>query len=82
MIEFSRAAARALRRMPTQVALRIRAAIDRLEAEPGNPGLDVRPIEGQDGMFRMRVGEWRALYRRDGLVLRIENIAPRGGAYR
>ena len=31
--------------------------------------------------FRLRVGDWRVLFRRDGTVIAVTKVAPRGSAY-
>jgi mRNA interferase RelE/StbE len=44
---------------------------------------DVRRLKGTDG-YRLRVGEWRVLFRRDAQVhlVTVGDIRPRGSAYR
>jgi mRNA interferase RelE/StbE len=81
-IVISRAAGRALRRLPQNVARRIRRAIDRLSVSPRPPGC--KKLVGYDNLYRIRVGEWRISYavEDDELVVLIVEIAPRGGAYR
>ncbi|XBQ15064.1 MAG: type II toxin-antitoxin system RelE/ParE family toxin [Oceanicaulis sp.] len=37
-------------------------------------------MKGREGVFRLRVGDWRVLYR-DGVVIAVIRIAPRGSAY-
>jgi mRNA interferase RelE/StbE len=42
--------------------------------------LDVRPLVGRSG-FRLRVGDWRAIYRVEGDAIEVVVIAPRGDVY-
>ncbi|HWH08104.1 MAG TPA: type II toxin-antitoxin system RelE/ParE family toxin [Candidatus Thermoplasmatota archaeon] len=51
-------------RLPANVQDRFEAAIDRLEADPfrKRPGADIRALEGTTGLYRLRVGSYRALY--------------------
>jgi mRNA-degrading endonuclease RelE of RelBE toxin-antitoxin system len=53
-------------------------AIDQL------PSGDVRPLQGELGMWRLRIGEWRVRFRLDVARRRIDVTAVRGrgGAYK
>ena len=80
-IEYSKQSIRALRKMPTDVAVLIRSKISLLAQNPFSaPG--VKKLAGRDG-YRLRVGDWRVLYLLDGQRLRvlITEIGPRGGVY-
>jgi mRNA interferase RelE/StbE len=58
---------------------RLENAIDGLEKEP--PEGDIMPFSGQKGMFRLKIGRYRILFRyRDNDIL-ITHIDPRGQAY-
>jgi mRNA interferase RelE/StbE len=80
-IEFTKQAAQALKAMPRNVALKIRAKIDVLAEDPYSAP-NVKKLTGRDG-YRLRVGDWRVLYEiNDGkLVIVVLAIKPRGGAY-
>ena len=59
---------------------RINAALDDLEKEP--PEGDIRPVSGQSGLFRTRVGDYRLLWRiKDNHIL-VTHIDPRGQVYK
>ncbi|WP_422648735.1 Type II toxin-antitoxin system RelE/ParE family toxin [Cupriavidus sp. H18C1] len=81
-VEFTRQAAQALRAMPTNMAVNIRAKIEALAADPFAPNRNVKKLVGRDG-YRLRVGDWRVLYQiEDGrLVIVVLAVKPRGGAY-
>ena len=79
-IEYHRDALRALQRMDRATASRIVAKIEQLAVDPGALANNVRALKGGAGLMRLRVGDWRVIYR-DGVVLRIVRIAPRGAAY-
>ena len=79
-IRYSKAAARALMHMPTNTAKRIRAKIEQYAANPASLANNVKRLRGGNEM-RLRVGEWRVIFREDGVVLAIIRIAPRGEAY-
>jgi mRNA interferase RelE/StbE len=51
---------------------------------PDDGKLDVRKLEGEEALFRLRVGGWRVIFdRQDELkIIAIEKIKPRGDAYK
>jgi mRNA interferase RelE/StbE len=58
---------------------RIEAAIEGLGKEP--PQGDIKPVAGQPGTFRLKIGSYRAIFRhKDGCIF-ITHIDPRGQAY-
>ena len=59
---------------------RIDDAIEGLEKEP--PEGDIRPVIGEHGLFRMRVGGFRLLFRIEANRILITHIDPRGQAYK
>ena len=62
-----------------QVNQRVRAAIERLAAGDG----DVRRLAGiAPPLFRLRIGDWRVLFRYDGVAIVILRVLPRDKAYR
>jgi mRNA interferase RelE/StbE len=55
------------------------AAIERLAADEG----DVKRMAGiSPPLYRLRIGDWRVLFRYDGATLVILRILPRDKAYR
>ena len=83
-MEFERRAAKALRRMPREGAGALRAKLDAVADAPFGPHTNVERIEGVRDGFRVRHGDWRALYvvDRERGVLRVERIGHRGEVYR
>ncbi len=71
-----------LRKMPIDVSGRFVKNFEQL-AEDNEEGLDIKALQGRDG-FRMRVREWRAIYKIDDdrLVILVLDTGPRGGFYR
>jgi len=55
-------------------------AFNDLEREP--PGGDIRPYEGSKDVLRLRVGNYRALFRYEGNKILVTHIEPRGQAYK
>jgi mRNA interferase RelE/StbE len=82
-IVFTKQADRALRKMPRNVANRIRDKLDELALEPYRPNNNVTRLQERPG-YRLRVGDWRVIYEIEDDVLRIlvMKIAPRGEVYR
>ena len=58
---------------------RIEDAVEALEKEP--PQGDIRPVAGQPGFFRVRVGSYRLLFRINEKGILITHIDPRGQVY-
>ncbi|WP_313669266.1 type II toxin-antitoxin system RelE/ParE family toxin [Sandarakinorhabdus sp.] len=79
-IEFSREALKALSRMDRATARRIIAKIDQLATAPEELANNIKQLAGGEGLMRLRVGDWRVVYR-DGQVLAIIRIASRGSVY-
>ncbi len=81
-VEFTREARAALRAMPRNVAETIRDKIRALAANPRGSQPNCKRLGGDD-RYRLRVGDWRVLYRFQGdrLVIVILAILPRGRAY-
>ena len=82
-LRFAKSALKALLKMPTGIAKRMRVELDAVAADPAACRGDWKPLQGSD-FWRLRVGDWRAICEaRDGeLVLLVLKIAPRGDAYK
>jgi len=77
-VTLSRTAAKALRRLPPQDAKALLAKLDHW-ARTGQG--DVRPLTGEPGLFRLRHGDWRAIFElREGVLVLL--IAHRREVYR
>lgn len=79
-VSYSKAAIRALRRMPTNTATLIRSKIDDYARDPNSQAKNVKALKGREGI-RLRVGDWRVIMDDQGNVLAILDIGPRGGIY-
>ena len=73
------AARKVLRKMPANTARRILDKIDAYAADPQSQANNVTALVGREGI-RLRVGDWRVIMR-DGEVLDVLKIGPRGGVY-
>jgi len=76
-ITYSRSAVKTINGMDRTTKKRVRSAIEKL------PDGDIKPLKGNLGTYRLRVGDWRVLfsYPDDGIIL-IEKIGSRGGVYK
>lgn len=80
-IDYSIDAARALSRIDRATARRIRTKLKLLADDPAALANNVTALKGDDGLMRLRVGDWRVIYSQTLVVLTIVRIAPRGSAY-
>lgn len=78
-VTYTRAAIKALRRMPRNIADRIMAKVDQYAADPASLANNVTELVGREAI-RLRVGDWRVIMH-DGQVLAVLEIGPRGGIY-
>jgi mRNA interferase RelE/StbE len=83
-VVFRRAAEKALERLPAARRRQIVSRIERLAAGPASRSLDIIPLEGGSGLFRLRVGDYRVLFSVDIATDRvtIELIRGRGDVYK
>ena len=73
------AARKVLRRMPANTAQRILDKINAYAADPASQANNVTALLGRDAV-RLRVGDWRVIMR-EGMVLDVLEVGPRGGIY-
>jgi mRNA interferase RelE/StbE len=83
-IVFRRAAEKALERLPAARRRQIIGRIERLASASTSRSLDIKPLEGGSGLFRLRVGDYRVLFSVDEAADRvtIELIRGRGDVYK
>jgi mRNA interferase RelE/StbE len=79
-VTYTRAALKALRKMPGDVAERITGKIEQYAADPASQANNVRALKGREGI-RLRVGDWRVIMNENGVVLAVLDIGPRGSIY-
>ena len=74
-IRYSKQAIKFLAKQEESVRMRIKYAIMKL------PSGDVKKLAGQP-YYRLRVGDFRVLFTRDGKIIRISKIDSRGQIYK
>lgn len=75
MIQYSKQAVKFLKRLDVPTRKRIVNAINNL------PAGDVKKLQGTEG-YRLRVGDFRIIFDKNGDVLWIEKIENRGQVYK
>jgi mRNA interferase RelE/StbE len=83
-VSLSETAVRQLRKLPKEAQRRITKGLRALE-EPykPRPKADIRPIEGTDPRkYRLRVGDYRAIYAVVAKEVKVLEIFSRGRGYR
>ena len=83
-IELARPAATYLSRLDKPIQKRIVNSLKRLALNPLDNLLDIKPLSGRAGQMRLRVGNYRIIYRleNDILVIYVIAIGPRGDIYK
>ncbi len=81
-IEFKPTAAKAIRKLPTDVRARIQARIRTLASDP-RPHNCVK-LADQHGLYRVRTGDYRVIYRvqDDRLVVCVLDVGDRKDVYK
>lgn len=79
-VSYTRAAIRALRRMPANSATLIRSKIEAYAADPAAQANNVKALKGRKGI-RLRVGDWRVIMDDQENVVAILDVGPRGDIY-
>jgi len=81
-IIYQKSALKTLAKMPKKVREKFTASFSLL-AMSNETGLDIKKLEGREG-FRLRIGSYRAIYRKlnDVMVIDVINIGIRGDIYK
>jgi len=80
-IVYSKSAQKTLTTMPRNWARRVRDKIEAFAQDPASLANNVKALRGEVDMLRLRIGDWRVIMR-DGVVLDILEVKPRGSAYK
>jgi len=78
-VRFSKSALRSLLRSDKRTLLK--AKIDELADKPLNLSANITRLQGRPE-YRLRVQDWRVIFRLEDDVLSIDDIGPRGSVYR
>lgn len=67
--------------MPSNTSRLARAKIALLAENSAALSNNVTSLQGEDGLYRLRIGDWRVIFTETSTSIEIEKIAPRGSAY-
>ena len=73
---FSKSSKKAIERMDASIKQRVRNGIYKL------PNGDVKRLQGFTDLYRLRVGDWRIIFTMTSTEIFIEDVLPRGSAYK
>jgi mRNA interferase RelE/StbE len=79
---YTRRALKDLAGLPAAEGKRIRERLKGYAAAPEIAGQDVKPLRGAPGDFRLRSGDWRALFTVSGDEMTVYRIGHRREVYR
>ena len=82
-IVFTKQAAKALQRIPRNIADLIREKVAQLAADPFAKSLNATKLQNRAG-YRLRIGDWRLIYevQKEQLVIMVLKVASRGEVYK
>lgn len=75
-IEYSKSAMKHIKEINNPFKNKIKASIEKL------PQGDIKKLQGYNNMYRLRVGDYRIIYKTTTNGIYIADILPRGGAYK
>jgi len=75
-ITYTKQAVKALMRLDVPTRQRIRQGIHKL------PNGNVKRLKGYSDMYRLRIGDWRITFTMTAYDIIVEDILPRGDAYK
>lgn len=78
---FTRAAARSLTRMPRDSEDLIRRKLKPYADDPASLANNVRALKGEGERYRLRVGDWRAVFTSEPDRIIVHAVGPRGSIY-
>lgn len=83
-IIWDREARKVLKKLDKSTTDRIVAKVEQLAADEGSLAQNIKPLKGYENTNRLRVGNWRIIYRfeNDRLVLLVLKIGARGDVYK
>ena len=75
-ITYAKQAVKSLMRLDIPTRQRIQFGIEKL------PDGDIKRLKGYTDLYRLRIGDWRVLFTMVANNIAIENVLPRGSAYK
>lgn len=78
---YSKEATKALDAMPANIARLIKAKLALYAENSDALGNNVKALQGERRELRLRVGDWRIVFKEDKETITIIRVASRGSAY-
>jgi mRNA interferase RelE/StbE len=75
-------ALKALQLMPRNRVEQVMEKMALYAEKPSALAANVRRLRGYDDVFRLRVGNWRVLFKQNDQEIVVLTVSPRGRAYR
>lgn len=80
-IVYDKEAIKSLARIPVTDANRIRQKVQQYANDPASLTNNVKKLQGVE-YYRLRVGDWRVIFKEDGLIIDVIKVAGRGEVYK
>lgn len=80
-IIYARDALKTLRSIDNATARRIQAKVAQYAENPESLANLVKRLQGEERLWRLRVGDWRVIFNQDMVVVHVVRVASRGSAY-
>lgn len=80
-VVYTRVASRAFRRMPEETERLIREKLRLYAADPDALANNVKALRGEGQRYRLRIGDWRAVFTIEPDRVIIHDVGPRGSIY-
>lgn len=80
-ISYTRTAQKGLRSIGAQAAKRVMEKVEQYAADPASLANNVTPLVGEDGLFRLRVADWRVIFTEDLTILMVLKVGHRKEIY-
>ena len=78
-LTYTNKALKALKKMPKKQAIKMTLALKAI-AQGNTEGFDIKKLQGIEG-FRLRIGQYRAVYTIEPVAMTVQNAGPRGRIY-
>jgi mRNA interferase RelE/StbE len=78
---YSKHVLKAFNQMPADDVRRIRSKFLQYVSDPSSMANNVKRLQGLE-YYRLRVGDWRAIFREDGLIVDVIKVARRDTVYK
>lgn len=75
-LQITKSAEKSIKRLDTSTRARVIEGIRKL------PDGDIRKLKGYENDYRLRIGNYRVIYKTDGDTIIISDVLPRGEAYK